>query len=120
RTGKRVGKFERDVPYCTFVFSPDGKKLLGHNQVRSIQVWSVPDGTVLNRIEADVPALATAAFTRDGGAILVGGQTGNEAVRIDLATEKEAGRCRMRAGVALLALAPDGWLLAAADAHGVV
>jgi RNA polymerase sigma factor (sigma-70 family) len=119
-TGQPVGSFDIGNNARGMAFSPDGKKLLGYDGQKHIQIWSVPDGKSLHDIEADVKTLTAVAFAPDGKSIVAGSQL-FKTVRIDLATGKERNRypTEYPSGTRL-AFSPDGKELAVGVIDGVL
>jgi WD40 repeat protein len=94
-------------------FSPDGKRLAGADGPR-VTVWDLTSGKPAHEVghTAQVWGLA---FTPDGRTIVSGAGPCDNSIRFwDSATGKEMARCRaLPDGIGLLAVSPDGRLVAA-------
>jgi WD40 repeat protein len=118
-SGKRLGEFSIGDFVRGLTFSPDAKKLLVHDVNRTIQVWDVPGGKLVHRLEVNAIRLVTVAFAPDGASVVAGTQ-GTDAVRLDLATGKELARFRTYPSSCCIAFAPDGKTLALGTGDGTL
>jgi len=122
--GKLLGEFDAGETSYGLTFAPDGKKLLGHNLLRKLCVWSVPAGEPLHRIELPFTRLATTAFSPDGTSVVVTSATGDHSGLdthvIELATGKELRGFRTYPVSIALAFSPDGKTLAVGIGSGVI
>jgi RNA polymerase sigma factor (sigma-70 family) len=118
-SGKPLGEFDVGGFARGLAFSPDGKRLLVHDVIRNLQVWEVPGGKLLHRLELNVNRLVTVAFAPDGASVVACTQ-GMEAVRLDLATGKELVRFRTYPSSCSIAFAPDGKTLALGTGDGTL
>jgi WD40 repeat protein len=116
RTGRLVGSLQGSPSADAFAFSPDGKTLATnefgeHLYRRAINLWRVPDGKHLRRIET-YPHLATnLVFSTDGQTLFAG--SGGAIAIYDVATGKPVGPARdAPATVRNLTLAPRSNALA--------
>ncbi len=73
RTGEIVRTLEEYFAPNVFVFTPDGKKLVGAGLGKSIHVWEVATGRLLMKIPGHTDNHASLAVSKDGRLLAVGG-----------------------------------------------
>jgi len=98
-------------------FSPDGQ-LLATGRVGSLEVWRLPEGTLMYRKSAHVNLLYTLAFSPDGQLLATGG--GDNAVRIWRASDGtllNTLRAQLTGAVTTLAFSPNGRYLLSGGNH---
>jgi WD40 repeat protein len=121
-TGQNVGTYrghERDVR--AVAYSPDGKRVVSLDSARVVRSWDATRGPEYASLKCrgawqatispDGHRIAAAASSFQGGLIVWDAETGHELTKFAEGTDKEA--------VRMVALSPDGKLVAAAVSVGI-
>jgi WD40 repeat protein len=118
KTGRERDRFEGPWAAVTFVrFSADGQRLLSASD-QAIRWWDVRTGKELRRLEGHKQFITTGCASADGALLATGSWDGT--VRLwDGGTGKEIRRLAIEPNTRpLLALSPDGRMLAAKPRYG--
>lgn len=107
----------------SIAFHPDGERLVEAckeaDRSGTIRIWSIDATDKSQVLEKDAPGLRTAIFTADGKRVAYNTRTGERAIHHIMVRDIETGKVTTdfqddRLAATLLALSPDGKLLASA------
>src|SRR5262249_18950448 len=105
-------------------FSPDGRRLAGAGDDRTIHVWDPERGHELYSLKGHADTVERVAFSPDGSRLVSGGGDGTIKVWPAVARQAPAGgtlgRAELRLDASARGFSPDGNLLAAGCSDGQV
>jgi RNA polymerase sigma factor (sigma-70 family) len=118
-SGKNLGQLQwKEGSYwpSSFAFSPDGKTLASGNMLGSIDLWDLTTDAHMAHLKTPKEQIGTVAFTPDGKTLVA---AADKTITLwDVVSRKELRKLTRPESIALMAVSPNGGLLASGGYKG--